>query len=222
MFCNSATDFYDRRLLKSVGANHRCPDLAGDRNQGNAVQFSIRYSRDEIRRSGSAGCNADTSIAGGTRVTLRRKPTTLLVSRKDGSQIGMVSAQRLMQWHACAARVGENQGNTVVYQAAYDCFRTINGGLFARLRSHTMPHHRVAIDDSGLPLRIYRAPITRIIKGAEALRIGALQLKIKFRGMPYSAERRRTGLRNAPVTLPDVWAIVSGVPVATTWRCGGR
>ena len=75
----------------------------------------------------------------------------------------------------------------MVYQTAYDGFRTINGGLFARLRSHRMPHRELAICDSGLPVRDSGESVAsdaHDAKMTEKYRIGALHLKIKFRGVP--------------------------------------
>ncbi len=70
----------DVGLLKGIGADRGEGHLAGDRDQRHRVQEGIRDRRDQVRRTGSRGCHADTYPAGDLGVALGGVTGALLVA----------------------------------------------------------------------------------------------------------------------------------------------
>ncbi len=110
----------DRRLLEGVGADHRRHDLAGDGDDGDAVQFGVGQAGHEVGRSGAAGSHADSDPSGGPGIALGREPAALLVAGENGAQPITDPGQGLMNRHAGPTRIGEDDVYPVVEQALHD------------------------------------------------------------------------------------------------------
>ena len=63
-FGNGRGDIDHVSFLEGVGAQQVCEDLAGDANQGGAVDHGVSQSGDEVCRAGAAGGEHDTCFAG--------------------------------------------------------------------------------------------------------------------------------------------------------------
>ena len=110
------TDFDDGRFLKGVGSNHRMRNLAGNRDEGNAVQFGIGQRRDQIRRSRTARCHADTDSTRRACYALCRESAPLFMSGQNGAQLVGETGQRLVKRHARPARIGKDGVHAVFNQ----------------------------------------------------------------------------------------------------------
>ena len=116
MLRDSAANFDNRRFLKRVAANDFGRYLPGDGDQWNAIQLGIGDRGHEVRGAGSAGGHADADLAGAASHALGGKRPALFVARQDRPELVAKAGQRLMEWHAATAGVGENRIDTVVDQ----------------------------------------------------------------------------------------------------------
>ena len=83
MLGDGARDLHDRSFLKCVCANHAAGDLAGDRDNGDAVQERVGEATHEVGGAGAGGGYADAGEPRGARVALRGEDAALLVARED-------------------------------------------------------------------------------------------------------------------------------------------
>ena len=113
---DAAADFDDRRFLERIGADDLGADLAGDRDQRNAVELGVGDGRDQVRRAGSARGHAHARLAGAAGNALGGEPAALFVPGQDRSEPVGKPRERLVQRHARPARVGENRVDAVVDQ----------------------------------------------------------------------------------------------------------
>ena len=81
------------------------------------VHLGVGEAGDEVGGAGAAGGDADADLAGGAGVALGREAAALLVARQDGAQAIVDVRQRLVNGHAGAAGVGEDDLDAVVEQA---------------------------------------------------------------------------------------------------------
>ena len=91
-------------------------DLSRERDQRNAIHLGVGNRRDQIQRPRPARGHANARFSGGAGQTLCRKTTPLLVPRQNGANLILETGERLMQRHAGAAWIGENNFDTVVHQ----------------------------------------------------------------------------------------------------------
>ncbi len=82
-----------------------CPVM---RDQRDAVHLGVGDGGHQVQRAGAAGGHADAGLAGGAGVTLGREGAALLVARQDGAELVFEARERLVQRHARAAGVGED------------------------------------------------------------------------------------------------------------------
>lgn len=78
-----ARDLHDGSFLKCVCANHSARDLAGNRDNGDAVKERVGEAAHEVGGAGAGGGYADAGEAGGARVALGGEDAALLVARED-------------------------------------------------------------------------------------------------------------------------------------------
>ena len=95
-------------LLESAFANHRLRHLPGDGDERDRIHVSVGNAGDEVRGAGSAGAHANPRPARGARVALSGESPALFVPRQNGADFPG-PRQRLMQFHAGAAGVGEDR-----------------------------------------------------------------------------------------------------------------
>ena len=117
------------------------PHLAGDGQQGDAVQLGVGDRGHQVRGPGAAGGHADADLAGAPGVALGGKSAALLVPRQDDAELVAEARQRLVQRDARPARIGENRVHPVVHQRLDDDVRP--AGRFRRRRGHLFRVGRV-------------------------------------------------------------------------------
>ena len=90
--------------------------LAGDGDQRHRVHLGVGQAGDQVERTGPGGRHHHAGLAAGPRVSLGREDAPLLVPRQDRPDPVAVSRQRLVQRHARAARIGEDDLDAVPHQ----------------------------------------------------------------------------------------------------------
>ena len=140
MLCDAPANFHNGRFLKCIRADDFRRHLAGDRQQRNTIEFGIRDTGDQIRRTWTARGHYNPDFARGSSVPLRGKGSTLFVTRKNGSKPIFVTRQSLVHRHAASARVGENDLNAVIHKGFHHNFCTGHdcGFLAVGYRSHSL------------------------------------------------------------------------------------
>ena len=83
MLGDGARDLHDGRFLKCVYANHAAGDLAGDCDNGDAVQECVDKATHEVGGAGAGGGYADARKPRGARVALCGKDAAFLMARED-------------------------------------------------------------------------------------------------------------------------------------------
>ena len=83
MLGDGARDLHDGRFLKCVYANHAAGDLAGDCDNGDAVQECVDKATHEVGGAGAGGGYADAREPRGARVALCSKDAAFLMARED-------------------------------------------------------------------------------------------------------------------------------------------
>ena len=142
--CDQIAVFHDRqrqaenvRFLEPAFADHVLRHLAGDGDDGNRIEISVGEAGDEVGRAGAAGGHADAGPSGRPRVTFRRERAALFVPGQDGADF-LRPRQRLMQFHARAARISEDGIDPCPLQRGDENFASLhcraNVGPFAGLR----------------------------------------------------------------------------------------
>ena len=120
------------------GRSLACAHLPGDGDERAGIHVSIRNGGDEIRCAGAAGAHAHAGLAGHTSITFRRETATLFVAREDGADFG--SRERLVDFHARAAGIGEDDLDAFAFEASTRC----------RVPTSPGRHRRVGARYSGL------------------------------------------------------------------------
>lgn len=83
MLCDGASYLDDGGFLEGVGADHAAGDLAGDGDEGGAVEEGVGEAGDEVGGAGAGGGDADAGEAGGARVALGGEDAALLVAGEE-------------------------------------------------------------------------------------------------------------------------------------------
>ncbi len=107
----------DGRFLEGVGADDGGADLAGDGDERDGIHLGVGEAGDEVGGAGSAGGHAHADLAGAAGVALGREAAALLVPRQDGAQPRLNVRQGLVDRHAGAAGIGEDDLDPVIQQA---------------------------------------------------------------------------------------------------------
>lgn len=98
---------YNGGFLERVGSDHPPGNLAGDGDEGDAVQHCVGETAHQVGRAGAGGGYADTGEARGPRVALGGEDTALLVAGKHVAD-GWRACQSLVDLQGSAAGVGEH------------------------------------------------------------------------------------------------------------------
>ena len=101
-------------LLEGAASGHRLGPLAGDGDQGAGIDIRVGDGRHQVGRTRSAGRHAHAGLAGGAGVALGGETAALFVTGKDGADLRL--GQRLMDLHARAAGVGEDDFATLAFE----------------------------------------------------------------------------------------------------------
>lgn len=102
-------------LLEGVCADHAAGDLAGDGDEGDAVEECIGETADEVGGAGAGGGDADAGEAGGARVALGGEDAALLVAGEDVAD-NAGARERLVDLHRRATGVGEDVPHPLALQ----------------------------------------------------------------------------------------------------------
>ena len=116
MLGHDAADLDDGRFLEGVGADHRRAHLAGDGDDGDAVQLGVGDAGDQVGGTGPAGCHTDTHLSGGSGVSLGGESPALLLPRQDHPDLVPEPRQGLVQRDAGPAWKGKNHLHPVIHQ----------------------------------------------------------------------------------------------------------
>ena len=119
-------------LLKRSFPNHVLGHLTGDGDDGNRVEIGVGESGDQIGRAGATGGHANPGPPGRARVTLRGEGASLFVPGKDGADF-LGPGERLMQFHARAARIGKDGINSFPLEGGDQDVAALHG------RAHLRP-----------------------------------------------------------------------------------
>ena len=114
----------NRRFLEGVGADHAAGDLAGDRDDRDAVEERVGEAADEVGGARAGGGDADPGEAGGARVALGGEDAALLVAREDVAD-GGGARERLVDLHRRAAGVGEDVRHALPLQRLHEDVRAL-------------------------------------------------------------------------------------------------
>ena len=106
----------DVGLLKRPFADHRLGDLAGNGDQRHGIHVGIGNAGDQVGGAGTAGGHADACAAGRPRIPFSGKRPALLVARQHGADFR--ASQRLVDFHAGPAGVGEDGIHTLAFEAS--------------------------------------------------------------------------------------------------------
>ena len=124
---HAAADFHDGSFLEGVGADDAGAHLAGDGQDGDAVELGVGDRGHQVRGPRTAGGHADADLARAPRVALGGKPAALLVPRQDHAELVAEPREGLVQGDARAARIGKNRIHPVVHQRLDHDVRPTNG-----------------------------------------------------------------------------------------------
>ena len=105
-----------RRFLKRIGADDMPGNLAGDGDQRHGIHLGVGQAGDQVERPGPGSRHHHAGLAAGPGISLGREDAPLLVARQDRPNPVAVSRQRLVQRHARAARIREDDLDTVPHQ----------------------------------------------------------------------------------------------------------
>ncbi len=116
MLGDRAGDLDHRRFLKRVGADDVAGHLASDRDQRDGIHLGVGQARDEVQGAGAGGRHHDARLAAGAGISLGGKDTPLLVARQNGPDPVAIPRERLVQGHACAARIRKDNLDSMTRQ----------------------------------------------------------------------------------------------------------
>lgn len=119
MLCDRSCYLNNRSLLERIGTDHSSRDLAGDGNEGHAVEQRVGEAADEIGGARTGGRNAYTRKARGSSVALGGEDAALLMTRKDVTD-DVGAREGLMDLHGRAAGIGEDIGDTLPLKGFYE------------------------------------------------------------------------------------------------------
>ena len=120
-------DAGDVHFLKGIGAKNLRRNLAGDGDDGNAVQHGRCKPGDKVGCAGAAGGHADPDLATGAGVAVGHVGGTLLVPYKDMVDRGEL-AQGVVDGQDGAAGITEHGGDTFAGKGGPGNFRAGKGG----------------------------------------------------------------------------------------------
>ena len=90
MLGDGARDLHDGRFLKCVYANHAAGDLAGDCDNGDAVQECVDKATHEVGGAGAGGRATDADLAGDARIAFCGEAGVLFVTHEDVTNVTVI------------------------------------------------------------------------------------------------------------------------------------
>ncbi len=108
MLGDRARDLHHRGLLERVGADDVARHLAGDRHQRDGIHLGVGQAGHQVQRTRAGGRHHHARPARGPRISFGGEDAPLLVSRQDRANPVAKSRQGLMERHARAARISED------------------------------------------------------------------------------------------------------------------
>jgi len=130
MLCDGTRYLDDGGFLEGVGADHAAGDLAGDGDEGDAVEHGVGEAADEVGGAGAGGGDADAGDAGGTGVALGGEDATLLVAGEDVAD-GGGAGECLVDLHGSTTGVGEHVRHALPLQRLHEDVGALAGLLQA-------------------------------------------------------------------------------------------
>ena len=105
---DGATDLDHGGFLEGVGADDLRGNLAGDGDDGEAVELGVGQAGDEVQRAWAGGGHGDAGLAGGAGVAFGGEDAALFVAGQDGADLVRTVGEGLVHGHGGTARVGED------------------------------------------------------------------------------------------------------------------
>ncbi len=114
-------DARDVDFLEGVATDQRLDHLPGDGHDWHRVQHRVGEPGDQVRRARSRSRQADSRLAGGSRVALGGQCRPLLEPHQDVVKSG--ARQRIIERDHRPARVSEDRVHALVFERATDDLR---------------------------------------------------------------------------------------------------
>ena len=114
-------------LLEGALADELLVDLSGDGDKRDAVHVGVGDAGDQVGGSGARGRHAYPGLSGGAGIAVGHESTALLLTGEDGTN-RLRAGERLVQFHGCAARVGEHHVHALALKSLDEYVGSVHGG----------------------------------------------------------------------------------------------